>query len=124
MREAPPREFKSQKNRAIESGVWFKLDIGRTRNADPKWLLPMLCRKGNISKQDLGAIKVYDNETKFEVAGAVASQFAANMKKPGGENIRVERLGGDGKAAPSEKPPKRKKPKYVAKADRGRAAEG
>ena len=127
-RDAPPREFKSSKNRGLEDGVWFRLDIGRTRNADPKWLLPMLCRKGGITKQDLGAIKIFDNETKFEVAGAVASNFASNMKRPGGDAIRVERLAANGEPARSEKKPPRgdfdgkpKKPKYIAKSDRGPA---
>ncbi|HAC01292.1 MAG TPA: helicase, partial [Brevundimonas sp.] len=23
---------------------WFRLDIGRNRNADPKWLIPLICR--------------------------------------------------------------------------------
>ena len=118
-RDAPPREFKPQRERGVTGGVWFRLDIGRTRNADPKWLLPMLCRKGDITKQDIGAIRVFDNETKFEVAGPVASQFASNMKRPGGENIKVERLGGNGELAQSERPAKPKKPKYVAKAERG-----
>jgi len=72
--------------------AWFRLNIGRSKNADPKWLLPMLCRKGNISKQDIGAIRIFDSETKFEVAGAMAEEFALNMRRPDKENIRVERL--------------------------------
>ncbi len=122
LRDAPPREFKSRKERGIEDGVWFRLDIGRTRNADPKWLLPMLCRKGGITKADIGAIKIYDSETKFEIAGAVASNFASNMKRPGGDNIRAERLGHESaapKARLAKKPENPDKPKYVAKADRG-----
>ncbi len=120
-RNAPPQSFKPQRDRGaagFAGGAWFRLDIGRARNADPKWLLPMLCRKGGITKADIGAIRVFESETKFEVTAAVATQFAVNMKKPGGENIRIERLGANGEPMASESAPKKKKPKYVAKADR------
>jgi ATP-dependent RNA helicase DeaD len=73
--------------------AWFRLDIGRKKNADPKWLLPMLCRKGNISKDDIGAIRIFDHETKIEIAAQVAGQFAVNMRRPGGDQFSVERLG-------------------------------
>src|SRR3984957_14047604 len=49
-------------------GVWFRLDIGRSKNADPKWLLPMICRAGGLTKQDIGTIRIFDNEKKFEGA--------------------------------------------------------
>jgi ATP-dependent RNA helicase DeaD len=73
--------------------AWFRLDIGRKKNADPKWLLPMLCRKGNVTRQDIGAIEILEHETRVEIAEPVAAQFAANMRRPGGDNIRVERAG-------------------------------
>ncbi|MGJ0393129.1 MAG: DEAD/DEAH box helicase [Methylocystis sp.] len=74
--------------------AWFRLNIGRKKNADPKWLLPMLCRRGNISKQEIGAIRIFDHETKVEIAEAVAADFAANMARPSGDNIRAERSSG------------------------------
>jgi ATP-dependent RNA helicase DeaD len=127
-RNEGPREFqrgpKPSRTGLPGGSVWFWLDIGRNKNADPKWILPMLCRKGDITKQDIGSIRIFDNETRFEVAEAVASQFTVNMKRPGGDNIRIERLGegaqnAGGEAAPRNPAPKRPKPKYVSKADRG-----
>jgi ATP-dependent RNA helicase DeaD len=93
----------------FSGGAWFRLDIGRTKNADPKWLLPMLCRKGKITKQDIGVIRIFDNETKFQVVAEVASQFMANMQRPGGENVHVERIGSpdDGPAEPPRSRPPR-----------------
>ncbi|RTL84242.1 MAG: DEAD/DEAH box helicase [Hyphomicrobiales bacterium] len=73
--------------------AWFRLNIGRKRNADPKWLLPMLCRRGNITKQDIGAIRIFDNETKVEISERVAAAFIANMALPSGDSIRAERSG-------------------------------
>jgi len=116
-RGAPGVPAKSQKAggkapRAAFTGeaAWFRLDIGRSKNADPKWLLPMLCRKGNITKQDIGVIRIFENETKFEIAEPVAAQFAINMKRPGGDSIRLERLSGGLDQMSAEAPPKGNKP--------------
>ncbi len=106
-------EFKSSsKGRAIPDGVWFRLDIGRKKNADPKWLLPMLCRKGEITKSDIGAIRIFEHETKVEIAGAVAKSFAVNIRKPGGENIKVDRLEGDDGRESAPAPVRHEAPKF------------
>jgi ATP-dependent RNA helicase DeaD len=93
-------------SRSLDGAVWFRLDIGRTKNADPKWLLPMLCRKGNLTRQDIGAIQIFDHETRVEIAAPAAAQFAVNMRRPGGDNIRVERADAASEAR-SVRPPKR-----------------
>lgn len=92
-------------------GAWFRLEIGRSKNADPKWLLPMLCRKGNVTRQDIGAIRIFDHETKVEIAESVAAQFIVNMRRPGGDNIRIERLRDASDPANFEPRPKSRKPK-------------
>jgi len=73
----------------MENGVWFKITVGRERNADPKWLLPEICRQGEITKKDIGAIRVYERETRFEVSSDVADAFAAHVaaRKKGGVRI-------------------------------------
>jgi ATP-dependent RNA helicase DeaD len=97
------------------SAVLFKLNIGRTKNADPKWLLPMLCRKGNITKQDIGVIRIFDHETKIEIAEGVAAQFALNMRRPSGDNIQIEQLGGGLDAPSTDTSTKSRKPKTHGK---------
>jgi len=95
------------------SAVWFRLDIGRKKNADPKWLLPMLCRKGGVTRADIGAIRIFDHETKVEIAGSVASEFQRAMSRESGEAIGIERLIGGGERAPEHQDkPRRDKPKY------------
>ena len=79
-----------------------------------------MCRKGNISKADIGVIRVYDNETQFEISESVAADFTVNMRRPGGENIRVERMGANPGRSRDDKPSNSTKPKYVSKADRKR----
>ena len=79
----PPREGDMQ------NGVWFRLNVGRERNADPKWLLPEICRQGELTKKDIGAIRVFDMETLFQVSGDVAPKFATlvSERKKGGVRI-------------------------------------
>jgi ATP-dependent RNA helicase DeaD len=91
---SPRREFEDRdaprpKRPRMEGGVWFKLDLGRTKNADPKWLVPLICRRGDISKADLGSIKIFDRETFFEVSADAAESFALAAKRPDPENIRI-----------------------------------
>ena len=86
---------KSKNKKALDSSlgsVWFRLNVGRKKNADPKWLLPMLCRKGNINRSDVGIIQIFDNETKIEISKKVASDFIKNIKRPGGDNITVQQI--------------------------------
>ena len=80
------------------SGIWFRLDVGRKKNADPKWLLPMLCKRGNINKRNVGAIRIFDRESKVEIAAGVAESFAAAVAVPGpkGDNIAIERTSAPG----------------------------
>lgn len=72
--------------------VWFRLNLGRRDNADPRRLLPMLTRRGNIGRQEIGAIRIFDRETKFEVRGGAASRFAQTFAKNGSPEIQVEPL--------------------------------
>jgi ATP-dependent RNA helicase DeaD len=48
--------------------VWFRMDVGRNKNADPKWLIPLICRIGGITKPQIGAIRTFPEETRFEIA--------------------------------------------------------
>jgi ATP-dependent RNA helicase DeaD len=55
--------------------AWFRLPVGRSKNADPKWLVPLICRLGHVTKKDIGLIKIFDNETKFEIDRAIEDRF-------------------------------------------------
>jgi ATP-dependent RNA helicase DeaD len=61
----------------FEDTVWFRIDVGRRHNADPRWILPLLCRRGHITKAEVGAIRIQPNETQFEVPRAVAQRFTS-----------------------------------------------
>ena len=44
-------------------------------NADPRWLLPLLCRRGHITKNEIGAIRIAASETAFEIPRLAAGRF-------------------------------------------------
>jgi ATP-dependent RNA helicase DeaD len=92
-REAKParRDAHSSEPRNF---TWFRLDIGRKNNADPKWLLPMICRRGKVVKADIGAIRITDNETRFEIANAVVERFTIASLVADDEDVKIELLKG------------------------------
>ncbi len=101
-REARPEHKKKLRRDAMAEGsVWFRAAIGRKKNAEARWLLPMICRRGGVEKQDIGAIRIMDTTTEFEISARVVDSFTAAIKRPDKEdNIRIELLGD----APAERP--------------------
>jgi len=70
----------------FEDTVWFRMDVGRSQNADPRWILPLLCRRGHITRQEIGAIRIAARETFFQVPRSAAGRFVAALKRTeGGE---------------------------------------
>ena len=95
--EDRPGKVRSKSGKALskhvmaEGSVWFRAAIGRRKNAEARWLLPMICRRGGIDKRDIGAIKIMDTTTEFEISERVAESFAAKIKRPDKEDsIRIE----------------------------------
>ena len=68
------------KRQGFEDVVWFRMDVGRSQNADPRWILPLLCRRGHITRGEIGAIRVGATETFFQVPRAVSAKFQAALK--------------------------------------------
>ena len=90
--------------------VWFRVNIGRERNADPRWLLPLLCRAGDVTKSEVGAIRIFDRDTRFEIAAEFADKFesaARTMKPNEGRIARVDGAANDD-PAPMHTAPARK----------------
>jgi ATP-dependent RNA helicase DeaD len=109
----------------FEDAVWFRMNIGRNNNADPRWILPLLCRRGHITKQDVGAIKIGPSETQFAVARSAASRFSAALKKQGGgdggdEDVRIEAVEGGSRPTLAARPDRGPRPERTGPCpDRG-----
>lgn len=65
----------------FEDTVWFRLNIGRHQNADPRWILPLLCRRGHVGRGEIGAIRIAAHETLFEVPSTLASRFLDAVRR-------------------------------------------
>ncbi len=79
--------------RSFETGQpmqWFRMSVGRQQNADPKWLIPLICRLGHVTKKDIGAIRIYDRDTKFEITEEAAARFKVALAASPDEEIRIE----------------------------------
>ena len=105
---AAPRGRPEGPRPGFEDTIWFRMDIGRRHNADPRWILPLLCRRGHITKNEIGAIRIAAGETMFEVPRAVAGKFAAALKRTasgdsdGEGGIRIEAVEGKPRDAARE----------------------
>ena len=73
-------------------GVLFRLNIGAQDNADVRWLLPLICRRGGVISKDVGAIRIGPRETVFEISGDAAADFAlsAAERDPRAPQVHIE----------------------------------
>ena len=90
----------------FEDTVWFRVNIGRRHNADPRWLLPLLCRRGHVARQDVGAIRIGTDETQFQIPRAVAGRFAAALRRTAGQDqdgeVAIEPVPGNSAPPPQQ----------------------
>lgn len=73
-RASAPEELSGPSDRTTKSpkaafgpSAWFSVSVGRSQRAEPRWLLPMLCKAGGLTKDDIGAIRIQESETFVEV---------------------------------------------------------
>ena len=118
--EGNPRDFKGKQERAqrqdFDNGVWFRLSVGRKHQAEPRWLLPMLCRAGHITKRDIGAIKIHGEETHVEFTPEAAQKFmeAVGPSRKVEKSITADRMDGP-PSAPKEKRDDKEKRNFKGK---------
>ena len=90
--------------------VWFSVSIGRAQNVEPRWMLPMLCRAGNISGEEIGAIRIQQTESFVEILASSADKFLAavgpDMTLEAGTSLKRLNAAPDLASAPSRPAPK------------------
>ncbi len=118
--ERAPRRDRSD----FDDGGWFEVNLGRKQRAEPRWLVPMLCRIGQVTGGDIGAIRIEDTRTRFQIASDKRDAFVTALKAPRGErdaNVQVVEAGQPFSGAqdtpsrpprkkPGAKPPAKSKP--------------
>jgi len=77
--------------------VLFQVNLGANDRAEANWILPLVCRRGGITRRDVGAIRVARDRTYFEVREGAAGEFAANAaeRDPRAPHVRIERAAGE-----------------------------
>ncbi len=107
-RSASPEVLKGHRP-GFDDVVWFRMDIGRRQNADARWVLPLICRRGHITKAEVGAIRIGPNETSFQVPRTIAAKFQAAIARTGGgeDDVRIEASDGPPAAGPQRGGPNR-----------------
>ncbi|HEU0043117.1 DEAD/DEAH box helicase [Sphingomonas sp.] len=117
----------------FDDTVWFRMDVGRRQNADPRWILPLICRRGHLTRAEIGAIRVGPGETWFQIPRPLAAKFMAAVTRtadPNGEDesgVRFEqahgeppKAGGAQRGGPNRPQPARHQPKPYGPGNRER----
>jgi len=112
--DVPVPEARGQKSfDGFKDSVWFSLCVGRSDQAEPRWILPMLCGAGGVNKRDIGAIRIQEKQTFVELAAGAVERFLEAIGPDGKieKNIIATRLD----AAPAGVQGKTAKPAYDKK---------
>jgi ATP-dependent RNA helicase DeaD len=100
--EYVPRPERAPRD-GFEDTVWFRITLGHNRNAEPRWILPMICRRGHLTKADIGAIRVFQRETRFQIKASVADRFLEAAGAPDQDGVVIERADGPAPDMANEK---------------------
>lgn len=92
--DAPPRG--PRQTAEFENGKWISLSIGRNQKAEPRWLLPMLCKSSGLTKRNIGSIKIRNEETYVEISNDSFDGFltAIGPNQTLEKSIRVTQIEG------------------------------
>ncbi|MFW7269732.1 DEAD/DEAH box helicase [Gluconacetobacter sp. Hr-1-5] len=114
-RERPARDEQGPRG----DGVWFSMSVGRQDKADPKWLVPLICRLGGVRKNEIGSIRIAGDHTLFEIATASAERFSACVAATDSDEVQISAAqapaggGGGGRGGPGGAPRGRGGPRGV-----------
>ena len=91
---SPPDAPRAPRERApFGPATWITLSVGRAQRAEPRWILPLLCRAGDLDKSAIGAIRIDERDTRVEIADAALPGLlaAAGQDGPIEDNVRLVR---------------------------------
>jgi ATP-dependent RNA helicase DeaD len=88
----PSRTRPRARDSAAASGsfVPFRVTWGGRHGADPRRLLALVCRRGGINSDQVGAIHIGDRMSTVEVASPASPAFARQVKRPDARDPRIQ----------------------------------
>ncbi|MGB8812075.1 MAG: DEAD/DEAH box helicase [Paracoccaceae bacterium] len=96
--------------------VWFAVSVGRAGRAEARWLLPKICDGGGITKNEIGAIRVQEDETFVQIGKAVAGKFGQTLELESG--VVMRRIEGEPSMDRPERAPRKVFDKPAGKPER------
>ena len=98
---------------AFGPSQWFALSGGHDRDLDPRRLLPVLCKAGGVTRDEIGAIRIRPEESFFEIRSDHADAFersvGADLMVEGG--LKMRRADGPPPGGPRRDAPRPAAPK-------------
>ena len=72
--------------------VIFRVNLGANEQAEPRILLPLICRRGDVDRTAVGSIRVGPQSSTFEISAEAAVAFARAAMRPDPQepHVRIE----------------------------------
>ena len=109
--QRPERKRDASPRKTFGPSSWLKLSVGANERAEARWLLPTLCKAGDITRDDIGAIRVQADETYVELLASALPGFlkalGPDAALDGGAKVVVMDSAPDLAAMPRVAPPPR-----------------
>ncbi|WP_136658724.1 DEAD/DEAH box helicase [Nitratireductor sp. XY-223] len=83
MTEISGSEPRKSRRQEFENGIWFRISAGKKQKAEPRWLLPVICRSGGINRKSVGSILIRNSDTLFEIHPDSVSAFWSTVNESG-----------------------------------------
>jgi ATP-dependent RNA helicase DeaD len=77
--DRPPRD---KGPRSWLNPVIFRVNLGSDAKAEATWLLPLICRRGGVTRKEVGRIRIGPRSSTFEIAADAAADFALAAQRP------------------------------------------
>lgn len=101
----------------FDNGVWITLTVGRKQTADPKWLLPMLCKSGGLNRQQIGAIRIDNTVSHVELHPDAVDKFFNHISDDGRVESTIVAFRADGEPQIDEALQREQKPRRRPRPD-------
>ncbi len=87
--DSRPRRAKGRRS-GPSSWAQFQVSWGKNHGADPRRMLAVVCRRGDISSSDVGAITIGGHSSMVEVNPKIAKAFSRSAGRPDPRDPRIK----------------------------------
>ncbi|MEP1441735.1 MAG: DEAD/DEAH box helicase [Hyphomicrobiales bacterium] len=83
----PTLDFTPEPRQEFGPSVWFSITGGRNKGAEPRQILPMVCKFGGLNRRDIGAIRLDNDCSYVEISKGKVEAFLADL----GDRMELEK---------------------------------